>query len=241
MAALRLGAARPSAVGQPPIKVVIPDTGSTVKMPAEKAVPDGSELPSAIADRLPLATAHAEGVVARAERNPHADALLTAARQGQTAAQRVLWLQKAASAWSEPLVALGACRRGCSHCCHIPVAISDVEARVIGKAVGREPVRPAGALSTEVAMQLRTLPGTPAAGYGDPCPFLDQGECSIYAHRPLSCRAQVNLDADDLLCRLQPGVEIPVPYADATKLKALYVMFQPAALWADIRAFFRPD
>jgi hypothetical protein len=33
-------------------------------------------------------------------------------------------------------------------------------------------------------------------------------------------------------------MEVEVPYADATLLKAAFVDLQPAARWADIRAFF---
>lgn len=201
-----------------------------------------SELPAHIADRLAVATEHAQAKVASVRHSPHANPLLQAAHRAASAGQRVAWLQKAASAWAEPLAAVSACRRGCSHCCYIPLAMTDVEARVIGQAIGRRPALPEGAVPTDDAAELgRRLPGTPGAGYDSPCPFLQAGACSIYAHRPLACRAQLNLDEDDLLCRLEPGLNIPVPYADATQLKAFYVLLQPGAVWADVRAFFPPD
>ena len=47
------------------------------------------------------------------------------------------------------------------------------------------------------------------------------------------------MDADDYLCALrEDDVPVSVPYADATTLKLAYVLAQPAARWADIRAFF---
>lgn len=199
-------------------------------------------VPPHIHERLPLARAHAEAVLGRAVPSPHADNLLRTAYRAGTAAQRVLWLRKAASAWSEPLVQHAACRRGCSHCCHIPVTITDVEARIIGKAIGRPPERPAGALSIEEAAEaLAALPGTAAVSYASPCTFLEDGLCSIYAHRPPACRVHINLDRDELLCRLEPGASIPVPYANSTEIKAHYALLQPSAVWADIRAFFPPD
>ena len=54
----------------------------------------------------------------------------------------------------------------------------------------------------------------------------------------MACRLLLNLDDDDLLCRLVPDREIPVPYADATQLKALFLLAQAAVPLADIRAFF---
>src|SRR5207247_1525645 len=69
-----------------------------------------------------------------------------------------------------------ACKAGCSHCCHIPAKISAVAARTMGKAIGRTPA-PAGAHAP--------LADT---GYASPCPFLQAGRCSVYAHRPAVCR-----------------------------------------------------
>ena len=77
-----------------------------------------------------------------------------------------------------------------------------------------------------------------ARQFGEACPFLVDGSCSIYAHRPMACRTHLNLDDDDLLCRLVPGIKVPVPYADATQLKAFYLAAQPNAELADIREFF---
>lgn len=209
-----------------------------------------SELPEEVAARLPAAEAHAHAAAAAAARDDigAANRLLQTARRAPTAEKRVMWLRQAATAWAAPLHAHGACKRGCSHCCHIPVAMTDVEARFIGKAIGTAPRIPVGMQSAVEMLAADTqpdafgLPGSPGpdAGYASPCPFLHDGECSIYENRPLACRTQVSLDVDDLLCRLRPGSEVPVPYADATMLKAFYVALQQNAGWADIRAFF-PD
>lgn len=178
--------------------------------------------------------------LSRAQPNSHADTLLRRAITASSTSARVMWLRQAASAWAEPVAQVSACRKGCSHCCHIPLAVSDIEARLISQRTGRPMRAVPDAPSTGQVAAGSTLPGTPAddAGYTRPCPFLRDGECSIYEHRPLACRTHLNLDEDDFLCRLRPGMEVEVPYADATLLKAAFVDLQPAARWADIRAFF---
>lgn len=74
-------------------------------------------------------------------------------------------------------------------------------------------------------------------GYHQPCVFLSNGQCSIYAHRPFACRIQFNLDVDALLCELIPGVPVPVPYLNLEFLKVAYVALLREGV-ADLRAFF---
>lgn len=138
-------------------------------------------------------------------------------------------------------MAVSACRNGCSHCCHIPVTISEIEAGMIGQRTGLKPARPAKSvrladfddldLAEEALGELKKRPFAP-------CPFLKDGACSVYDIRPMVCRLLINLDDDDLLCRLVPEGNIPVPHANAHKLQALFMMAQPSALLADIRDFF---
>ena len=94
-----------------------------------------------------------------------------------------------------------ACRRGCSHCCHIPVLIPQQEAELIGKRIGVKPRKVVGITRREDI----------ESGYHNPCPFLREDQCSIYEHRPLACRAQLNMDRDALLCELV-GKTARVPY-----------------------------
>lgn len=158
--------------------------------------------------------------------------------------QRVLWLQRAASAWARPLEAVGACRTGCAHCCHIPVALSRKEAELLARASGRRmteprtPVRPA-LLSDPAPIKAATarLQQWPT---GTPCPFLADQTCSVYAARPLVCRMLINLDDDDLLCRQSAEGPAEVPYADSRVLRALALAAQPAEVLADLRDFFPP-
>lgn len=44
-----------------------------------------------------------------------------------------MWLRKAAGSLHGSVASLPACRKGCSHCCHISVMLSRAEAKVIAK------------------------------------------------------------------------------------------------------------
>lgn len=203
------------------------------------------ELPPQQSERLPLAMRRAEEKLAKLPPDPTASRLLDAARKAGSTTQRVMWLQRAASAWAKPMQGVAACRKGCDHCCHIPLTISKVEADVIGKAIGRSPRKPTAAvrlaeLENDIAAWQGAQAELQAAAPDTPCPFLVDHACSIYESRPLPCRILINLDDDELLCRKVDGVDVPVPYADAMVFKAHYMALQPAGVLADIRDFF-PD
>ena len=72
-----------------------------------------------------------------------------------------------------------------------------------------------------------------------PCAFLVDDRCSIYEHRPLACRHLFNVDVDNLLCQLVPGVAIEVPYLGMQGEQVAYVSAMGAnARLADIRDWF---
>jgi Fe-S-cluster containining protein len=142
----------------------------------------------------------------------------------------LLMLYRVADAFGRAVESYAACKAGCSHCCHIPVAMSRVEARLIGSKIGRGAANPPLSLKADEGI---------AVAYGNPCPFLKKGACSIYEHRPLMCRVHWNMDEDALLCELHPEIDagIPVPYLDVTTFRKLYI-FICGPLMADIRRFF---
>lgn len=129
-----------------------------------------------------------------------------------------------------------ACNAGCSNCCrHIPVEISDLEARHIAAATGK-------ACAT-LPPGRHTLPRVSGA-----CPFLTDDRCSIYEHRPYACRSLGVVDRDALTCSLEntrltrakDPRAVPVPM---TKMQAFDPLYQsmigrPNATRADIRQFF---
>lgn len=128
---------------------------------------------------------------------------------------------------------ISACSKSnCSHCCNTPVVMIRLEAGIIAGEIGRKVHNP-----KEYSREYNP------AYIGTPCPFLVDGKCSIYASRPLACRLQFNLDADDLLCHLFPDeAPISVPYfnrMDYDMLEILAVGPEHAQRFADIRDFFK--
>ncbi len=93
---------------------------------------DTPSLPFAQRERMPLAMQRASDKLAALAPDDGAARLVRQAMGAHTATQRVVWVQRAASAWSVPMEPVAACRNGCAHCCHIPVMITDTEAALIG-------------------------------------------------------------------------------------------------------------
>ncbi len=124
-----------------------------------------------------------------------------------------------------------ACASGCSHCCNIDVAVSSQEATIISKAIKRPLAVPSKTYElSETAGTLRHV--------GVPCTFLVEGRCSIYEHRPTMCRALVNMDDTALLCELQPGAMVPVPYLNMTQIHLAIGHATRNDRFADIRDWF---
>lgn len=201
-----------------------------------------STLPEDVRERWPVAVGRAARKAKSVLPNRDANQLVKIAQKAGTASQRVIWLQRAASAWTKPLEAVAACRRGCDHCCHISVTITAVEADLIGRHVRIKPAIPSNAIRLQSLMQqdgaVPAVEAISALAAPAPCPFLKDGACSVYEVRPMACRLLLNLDDDDLLCRLVPGQDVPVPYADASQLRTLFLMAQANTPMADIRDFF---
>jgi Fe-S-cluster containining protein len=170
--------------------------------------------------------------------------LLNSAKNARSAKGRVFWLRQEVNYMVKPMEPLAACRSGCSHCCHIGVLVSETEASVIGRAIGRKPVDSPRARAPADLLKNGVTPEVDAwradVYFGVPCTFLDtSGRCSIYEERPLACRMQLNLDRDDLLCRLVPDQLIPVPYLNMmTSLDAQTMVIGPNTKLADIRDWF---
>lgn len=187
-----------------------------------------SSFSNAVADRLVHAGDHAAGQFAKvpASVRQRAHQQLRAARQAPTSGKRVFWLQRAAETLAEGYGPGSACGAGCDACCHIPVSISQVEAGVIGRVIGRA-VTPPGAHAQQPPL-------------GTACTFLVGGRCAIYVHRPAVCRTHLNLDRDNLLCQLVEDGSIPVPYLDATDVVFASVEIARSVPWADVRQWFPP-
>lgn len=127
-------------------------------------------------------------------------------------AQKIFWLRELAGGFAEAVAPHAACTGGCDGCCKQPVSISLDEAQLIARETGARMQTPA---------QWRSE-GDPAH-VGQPCSFLENSRCTIYAHRPIACRLMFNMDVDALLCQMVPGQLSHVPYADYRDHKELYV------------------
>lgn len=140
--------------------------------------------------------------------------LRAAAGAAKTARQRLVWIQRAADVVGRAVEDSGAvaCRRGCHHCCHIAVQVTQVEAEAIA-GYARRPINrsPSGAVSAAdastweqlEALMMEKRAADEARFSGHRCPFLGGGgDCTIYEVRPQACRLHFSLGDDDSACRL---------------------------------------
>ncbi len=201
---------------------------------------DTARLPAHIREHLPHAEEVAYRNVARVNSASRpglaaAQALVrSASRPGVPVRLRTMMLRQAAHEWSAAQLPYAACRHGCSHCCHISVSVPETEARLIAKKTGTP-------LSEPLAPRTVWEDGTETTDryFGVACVFLKNGRCSIYEHRPFACRTLVNMDDVELLCELRTEGAVPVPYADARALQAVYLAALQKDRVADVRDWFR--
>lgn len=125
-----------------------------------------------------------------------------------------------------------ACAAGCSHCCHQSVGVTGVEAITIVRYL--RATRNTEELAALTARVRDAGEGTRGLNYKErhsphlPCVFLGAGgECTIYAVRPLVCRAVNSLDAGECRDNL---------YDDAKRAAYLENGQGASALLAPIRA-----
>lgn len=138
--------------------------------------------------------------------------------------------------FSEAAAPYVACKPGCTHCCHIQVAITGVEAELLGNKIGVKPAR----------LNPPRLRPQESFGYNTPCTFLDNGECSIYEHRPFVCRNHSSFELTDEPCRLtnedgsrRTGSTALTPdYPSVKEALNLVVNLVGKTEYADIRDYF---
>ena len=128
------------------------------------------------------------------------------------------------------------CGSGCSHCCHMPTMIYQHEADAMAAAANRKARR----------LKFRLMPwALHAAGAytGQPCPFLLEGRCSIYDHRPLICRLHNSLNDDPQDCLIVNGASsktirsIDPDFVEMPYLRAV-MSWRPTEPWGVIQEFF---
>lgn len=142
-------------------------------------------------------------------------------------------LNKLADRIAEAVSTVAACRRGCSYCCNISVAISSFEAEKIAEITGR-------AISPlKASINLDSIAND---NYNKPCPFSVENECSIYEHRPLACRLHFNIDDTPFFCdtKILPE-DSAVPNVDLGMFWMAYAGLFLKLPLGDIRDFFPPE
>jgi Fe-S-cluster containining protein len=125
------------------------------------------------------------------------------------------------------------CKDKCSHCCSMPVMLSQAEADLIAKETGHKLNKDVTYSTTAKMEHDRT-----------PCPFLKNDTCSIYHSRPIACRVHYVLDKDNLLCRRYDGVDdITAPHWNNMPFMQALIQALPREqlyMHADIRDYFGP-
>jgi uncharacterized protein len=154
--------------------------------------------------------------------------------------ERIQRFWRLADLWNKSFETVSACKRGCNHCCHQSVVIPRAEALAIANATGKT-LGTVGAAAIVPAQSIAGLERTQEMHKGVPCPMLVDGDCSIYANRPMTCRQLISLDVDELLCEIIPGEAVPVPYADSTQVDMAFAAHLGHDVWQDIRDWFPTD
>jgi Fe-S-cluster containining protein len=99
------------------------------------------------------------------------------------------------------------CKRGCAHCCHWPVAASPPVVLRIAAAfrerASKAEFADARARVYALDKKAREADWIPSVPTPQPCAFLVDGACSIYAIRPFVCRAWNSVDPE--ACLQTPG------------------------------------
>jgi Fe-S-cluster containining protein len=117
----------------------------------------------------------------------------------------------AASQWIDSLLAQApegalACRAGCNHCCHQSVGVTPPEVLTIFTHLSDHRSEPELLALTERVLAAdratRGLSSEQRQSPSLPCPMLEEGRCSIYAVRPLSCRGVNSIDEQACVSKL---------------------------------------
>lgn len=182
----------------------------------------------AVAERLPVMDAHAQRNIKRVKQDGIASvegqtrrfAAIEASPKNRANKIQALW--DWADEAAREVMPHTACRKRCSHCCHVAVLVPKPEAALIaartGHKLGKPTVQRGGDPSKRIGRGYEDIP----FGYHNPCIFLKEGRCSIYAHRPLTCRTQYNFDDDELLCKLTLAPQThSVPYWGGSRIASL--------------------
>lgn len=152
-------------------------------------------------------------------------------------------LTKIADGLQEMLSPHTPCKKGCSHCCHMAVLVSEHEAKRIAAHTGRAYQQ----LSNDTSWMKDEQS---CSDYQDaqckrymrvPCPFLGvKGECTIYKIRPMVCRTYHSIAPTNEPCKLGIAGERAkeVPMINLTEIDFAHAALSYEGRLGDIREWF---
>jgi Fe-S-cluster containining protein len=109
------------------------------------------------------------------------------------------------------------CRKGCSYCCQIPVAVSESEARELATLAFPAQRQRLELQASWGELEAKDWCRKPVVERS--CVFLVDNECSVYAQRPLRCRTHFSAE-DPVKCitGLSDAIDIKMPFAIKAEL-----------------------
>ena len=99
------------------------------------------------------------------------------------------------------------CKKGCNHCCHYNVSISELEVQYIERLNNIK--------RNQSQSHITDFHGTP-------CPFLKEGSCSIYNSRPFVCRSHVSIGSSEIWCAVDISNEYEFPQLRFSEIDKSY-------------------
>jgi Fe-S-cluster containining protein len=94
------------------------------------------------------------------------------------------------------------CKKGCGYCCHTRVTATAPEVFMLARSLRAQwadPADPLRARFEAIEAQTRLMPPEQWLANRLPCAFLSEGSCSVYEHRPLTCRAYASTSLEACL------------------------------------------
>lgn len=115
------------------------------------------------------------------------------------------------------------CERGCHFCCFQPISLSQAEAQTL------KPFFTSNQFESQLAQKNYYNEGATIEYQDKACLFLEEGECSVYEHRPLICRLTY-VESSPEKCHLESNEEgiFHRPVTKAALVAAAYYMSSPS-------------